>query len=316
MSKPKPIHIQLTLPASASDVFHALTDNGALTTWFAEHASVSLDQMRFDFWGRSTPETPSREEGRHAIQLVEPNRRLCFTWPLRGADTTVDFRLVEREGNTILGLWHRDVPGIPREQPGCYALDDLWYLWLENLRRFVAGRPVARADFAADKLGDLSLSVEIDGSREAVWGALTKPDQLNRYFTSNATEEAKVGGVWVDWGEGEGALQILEMVPGKTFSVGWEIEGAATVVTWTLEESAGKTRLTLAHSGFAKDRHSDAEWGGWLNYLGLIRSLVEFGLDWIPPVKELTKSIALYYAAVIWAQQENLLGEADDEWEQ
>ncbi len=312
----KPIHIQLTLPAPAPDVFRALTDDEALTTWFAEHASVSLDDNRFDFWGRCTPETPSREKGRHHIQMVELNRRLRFTWPLRGVDTTVDVRLTERNGQTILGLWHHDVPGIPRPQAGCYALDDLWYLWLENLRRYVAGRPVARADFAVDKRGDLSLSVEIDGPREAVWDALTKPEQLNRYFTSNATEEATVGGVWVDWGGGEGALRILELAPGKTFSLGWEIDGSPTVVTWTLEDSAGKTRLTLAHSGFADDRHSDAEWGGWLNYLGLIRSMVEFGLEWLPPVKELTKNIALYYAAVIWAQQENLLGEADEEWEQ
>ncbi len=36
----KSIHLQLTLHASPSDVFHALTDEKALTTWFAEHAAV------------------------------------------------------------------------------------------------------------------------------------------------------------------------------------------------------------------------------------------------------------------------------------
>ncbi len=59
------------------------------------------------------------------------------------------------------------------------------------------------------------------------------------------------------------------------------------------------------------DRHSDAEWGGWLNYLGLIRSLVEFGLDWLPPIRDITQEIALYYAAVIWAHQDELLGEGE-----
>ena len=80
------------------------------------------------------------------------------------------------------------------------------------------------------------------------------------------------------------------------------------------EESGGKTRLTLAHSGFATDRHSDAEWGGWLNYLGLIRSLVEYGLDWLPPIKEITQQVALYYAAAVWAHQAELLGSGDEEW--
>ena len=310
----KPIHLQLTLHASPSDVFHALTDEKALTTWFAEHAAISLEEKRYDFWGRFTPETPTREQGRHDIELVEQNRRLRFTWPLRGEDTTVDIRLTERNGKTVLGVWHHNVRGIPSPEAGCYSVDDLWFLWLENLRRYIGGRPVARADFQTDKTGDLSLSVDIDGSTAAVWDALTKPDQLNRYFSSNATVEPTVGGVWIDWGEGEGALRVLEVERGKKLSLGWEIEGAPTVVTWTLEESGGKTRLTLAHSGFATDRHSDAEWGGWLNYLGLIRSLVEFGLDWLPPVKEITQQVALYSASSIWAHQDELLGEEDEEW--
>ena len=230
-----------------------------------------------------------------------------------GHYTTVDIRLTEQGGggNTVLGVWHHNIRSIPRPEAGCYSVDDLWFLWLENLRRYIGGRPVARPDFQTDKTGDLSLSVDIDGSTDAVWDALTKPDQLNRYFSSNATVEPTVGGVWIDWGEGEGALRVLDMERGKKLALGWEIEGTPTVVTWTLEESGGKTRLTLAHSGFATDRHSDAEWGGWLNYLGLIRSLVEFGLDWLPPTKEITQQVALYYAAAIWAQQDQLLGEGE-----
>ncbi len=63
----KPIHLQLTLHASPSDVFHALTDETALTTWFAENAAISLEEKRYDFWGRFTPETPTQEQGRHNL---------------------------------------------------------------------------------------------------------------------------------------------------------------------------------------------------------------------------------------------------------
>ena len=258
----KPIHLQLTLHASPSAVFRALTDEKALTTWFAEHAAISLEEKRYDFWGRFTPETPTQEQGRHHIDLVEPNRRLRFTWPLRGEDTTVDFRLTERDCNTVLGVWHHNVRGVPRPEAGCYSVDDLWFLWLENLRRYIGGRPVARADFQTDKTGDVSLSVDIDGSTDAVWDALTKPDQLNRYFSGNATVEPTVGGVWIDWGEGEGALRVLEMMRWKKFSLALEIAGPPPVITWTLERSGGQTRLPLAHSVFATYRHSDAEWGG------------------------------------------------------
>ena len=34
----------------------------------------------------------------------------------------------------------------------------------------------------------------------------------------------------------------------------------------------------------------------------------------VPPLKELTKQVALYYAVVTWAHQDELLDEADEEW--
>ncbi len=310
----KVLHIQQTVAAPASSVFRALTDSTALTTWFAEHAAVSLDDNRYDFWGRFTPEAPQRAQGGHDIELVESNRRLRYTWHLRGADTTVELRLAERDGTTIVGLWHYGIPHIAHGEPDCYAMDDLWTLWLENLRRYVEGRPATRCDFSASMTGNLTQTVEIDGPAASVWDALVNPKQLNRWIACNATVEPAVGGLWMDWGK-EGALEVLEITPGKKLSLGWQIDGSPTVVTWTIEESGGKTRLTLAHSGFAPDRRSDGEWGGWLNYLTLIKSLVEYGADWLPPVKELTRDIALYYAAVTWAQQEKLLGEADEQWE-
>ena len=310
----KVLHLQQTLHAPAAKVFHALTDSDALETWFAEHASVSLDERRYDFWGRFTPELPVRAEGRHEIQVVEPNRRLRYKWFLRNVDTTVELRLSERDGQTILGLWHRDVPGIPMGEPDCYSIDDLWIMWLENLRRYLDGRPLVRSDFSTSRVGDLALTVDIDGPASDVWEALTEPEQRNRWIASDATERAEVGGVWVDWGEGVGPLEILHMAPEREFSLGWNIEGVATVVTWTLEESAGKTRLTLAHSGFAEGRRSDGEWGGWLTYLSLIKSLVEYGAEWVPPLKELTKQVARYCAGVTWARQDELLEEADEEW--
>ena len=308
------LHFQLTLAAPASKVFAALTESAALETWFAEHAAVSLDDERYDFWGRFTPETPSQEEGRRDIQLVELGRRLRYTWPLRGADTTVDFRLTERDGQTIVGLWHRDVPGAKRREAGCYDMGDLWWFWLENLRRYVDGRATARSDFTTIHGGDVTQTVDIDGPPAAVWQALVDPEQRNRWITHDATEGAVVGGTWVDWGKDAGVLRILELVPERKLALGWEIDGEPTVVTWTIEDKGGKTRLTLAHSGFKPDLRTDGEWAGWLSYLNEIQSLVEYGLDWLPPIKEVARNVALYYSASVWARQEELIDEEDEEW--
>ena len=311
----KPLHVQHTIPATASAVFDALTDPTALQAWFAEHAAVSLDDKQYDFWGRFTPEAPARDDGRHRIELVELNRRLRYAWHFRRGDTTVDLRLKERDGQTVIGVWHHDIPGVKQGEPGWYGMQDVWYLWLENLRRYLAGRPVVRCDFASIGGGDVVRTVEIDGPAADVWDALVNPEQRNRWITNDATEEPRVGAAWVDWGEHAGALEVLAIEPGKKLQLGWEIAGSPTVVTWTLEESGGKTRLTLAHSGFAPEYRTDGELLGWLGYLVQVQSLVEFGLSWLPPVAEYAQDAALYYAAAVWGQKEGLLRNVEDEWE-
>jgi uncharacterized protein YndB with AHSA1/START domain len=68
------LYVQQSLSAAPERVFHALIDPRELEVWFAEHAEVSLDAGRFDFWGRYSPETPSREDGWHRVLALEPGR--------------------------------------------------------------------------------------------------------------------------------------------------------------------------------------------------------------------------------------------------
>ena len=64
-------------------MFAVLTDGDALAAWFAEHADVALDEGRYGFWGRYTPECPGPDEGRHPITALEAGERLEFAWSLR-----------------------------------------------------------------------------------------------------------------------------------------------------------------------------------------------------------------------------------------
>lgn len=309
-----PLHFQHTINARPERVFDALTQREALETWFAEHADVALEEGRYDFWGCHTPETPSRERGRHAIILFEPNRRLQYVWQLRGSDTTVDFRLTQKDSKTIVGLWHENIPSVPQGQPGCYSLGDIWWLWLENLRRYTEGRSVVRSDFSVDMRGDLVKSIDIDGSPEDVWRALTDPDLRNQWIAAGVTDDIAVGEDWIDWGDEHGGLKVLEIHPGQSFSMAWEIENTPTVVTWTVEGTGSRTRLTLAHSGFAPDRQSDGEWGGWITYLSMIKSVVEYGREWLPPIQEIASGAAAYYAVSVWERQEELMENEDAAW--
>src|SRR5438552_2799519 len=94
--------LQVTIAADSGSVYNALTSAEALETWFAESAEVDLPARRYDFWGRFTPETPDREQGRHEIIAAEQDNLLRFAWHIEGVATEVEYRLHPRDGATIL----------------------------------------------------------------------------------------------------------------------------------------------------------------------------------------------------------------------
>ena len=311
----KLLHIQQKVAAAPATVFRALTDATELERWFAEHADVSLPEKRYDFWGRFTPETPSRDEGTHQIDVVEPDSRLRYFWTVRGGRTTVDIRVVGKGAVTIVDLRHGDIPSAGSQGLSAYAFEDVWFLSLENLRRHLAGQDVVRCDFTTTYAGGVRHTVEIDGGPAAVWDALISPSQLERWIASHATVDPRIGGRY-DLGWGEWArLEILSLKPERELALRWEVEGKSSTVTWTLEGSGGRTRVTIVHSGFAADERVDGLGVGWLHYLLWVKSLVEAGPEWYPAIKELSRDLALMYAASMWAAQDDLLerGAADED---
>jgi uncharacterized protein YndB with AHSA1/START domain len=294
--------LQVTIAADPAAVYQALTSTAALETWFAEHAAVDLPARRYDFWGRYTPETPDREQGRHAIIAAEPDTRLRFSWSLEGAATEVEYRLHPHEGATILTVTHT---GCGKDTAAPCAPEDFWFLVLENLRRHVEGRPVqTHFDFQTlNSTGDIRHEIEIDAPRDVVFATLVEPDQLNRWIAPNATVEPHAGGTFdLGWGEGM-ASQILEIEPGSKLS--YSTAGGQTI-TWTLEGSGGKTRLLIVHSGFDPDT-VPGERLGWLNFLTWIGSMAEVGPSWQSPLSLVNKDYLMFYPRSLSDRQAELL---------
>jgi uncharacterized protein YndB with AHSA1/START domain len=298
----EPLQIQLALTAPPERIFRALTDE--LPDWFAEHADVSLNERRYDFWGRYTPEVPDRDAGRHPLSEVHPDRGLSFDWTLRNEQTTVRVDLIAQQGQTVLILRQNASSG--SHGLGDYTFEDFWFLSLENLRRHLDSKLPVRCDFSTlPATGDVRHSVDIDAPRETVFEALIKPEQLNRWIASNATIEPQVGGDFdLGWGVGV-PFKILELVPDEKLSYSWLGEGdnPPTIVTWTLEDSGGKTRLTLVHSGFAPDAPTGGIQAGWLNFSSWVKSVAEYGASWQPAIKLLKSDTLPYYPASVGAAQ-------------
>ncbi|HXV97962.1 MAG TPA: SRPBCC domain-containing protein [Anaerolineae bacterium] len=296
--------MQVTMAAPPQAVFQALTDSAALTAWFAETADISLTEKRYDFWGRFTLETPDREQGRHPLLEVEPDRCLKFGWRLQGQDTTVEIRLIPQGQQTVVSVEQKNVTP---SADGFWGYEDFWFLSLDNLRRYVDGKTdVVRCDYSAIKPGDVHQEIKINGSAEAVFAALINPEELNRWIASQARVEPKVGGQYELGWERSGSLKILELVSNEKLTI-LSPEDKETIVTWTLAESGGKTRLTLVHSGFAPDEQTDGLQTGWLNFMNRIKAMVEHGPAWQPPILKLRPGMESYYAASIVKAQASLL---------
>jgi uncharacterized protein YndB with AHSA1/START domain len=307
------LRLQVKLAAPAETVFRALTRPDALEAWFAEHADISLPERRYDFWGRFTPEAPGREFGRHALEEAQPARSLAYAWRLSGQQGRVAYKLLDRGSDqapeTILTVRH-EAPGQSPHGSGSFALEDFWFISLENLRRHLDGKPAdARVDFSSSLNGDIRQSLEIDAPAERVFEVLIRPEMLERWIASHATVEPWVGGAYGYGWEGVPAFKILALQPNQVLAYSWPEDDRESTVTWTLEPSGGKTRLTIVHSGFAPDQPTGGYQAGWLNFLNWIRSLAEYEPGWTPPVLALAEGYKSFYAAAIGAAQGDLVAE-------
>jgi uncharacterized protein YndB with AHSA1/START domain len=276
------IQVELSIAATPQQVFQALTRADELQHWFAEHADVSQAENRYDFWGHLTPDAATPEAGHHRLISWEADCSLAFAWPLRGVDTAVTITLKPQGQATWLRLVHEDVPTRLRGQA---SIPDFWELSLENLRGWVERRILgARCDFSGKMYGDVQVDVEISAPRAAVFHALMTPEELDRFFATKAVIEPHVGGRYdYGWGEG-GPVTILELDQDAKLAHTWHFENEPpTVVTWTLENSGGGTKLTLVHSGFGAETWTEEYTCGWLKCLNQLKFLVEVGPTWQPP---------------------------------
>ncbi len=277
------IDIAIDVAAPPSRVFQALSRGEDLERWFSEKAFVSETEARFDVWGRHTPGNPDRGAGRHRLLAFEPDSRLAFEWTMRGKDTTVEFALARAPRGTRLRLAH----DAPERGATEISIADFWHLSLENLRRFLEeGRTPVLCDYSAAARGRAELVVDIDAPPEAVFRALTRPSDIDRWMTAKSTFEPVVGGrVSFGWGT-EGPVRILTLLPDEELSYSWEHgNDPETVVTWTLEAPNGRrtaTRLTLVHSGFG-ERDTEDFRTGWLKHVVWMKAMLERGDAWVPP---------------------------------
>lgn len=276
---------EIEIAAPPATVFEALTDAVQLRRWFSEFADVSLADGRYDFWGHHSPDGVEPASGRVSAVEADPPESLSFRWSLFGCDSYVRYTLREFDGGTLLVVDH---DGLAFER--AWLLEMFWSMALENLRAWLErGEQGLRHDFSTTYRGGVRHSLDIDAAPDTVFAALVEPAQLARYMSDEPFVEAEPGGRYeLGWGD-DGPYRVLELDAPRGLSYLWRnTDGSPdTLVTWQLAGSAGRTRLTLVHSGFAADRDTSGYTIGWLDYLNRIRFMSEVGAGWRKPRIEL-----------------------------
>jgi uncharacterized protein YndB with AHSA1/START domain len=282
-----------TLPASRERLFHALTDEGELARWFAQHVEVApCAGGEFRFWGSYTPGTPTRAQATQKILRIEAPHLLVFSWSLEGSDSEVALRLEEdaaSEAGTssvLNGRHHFPVaPAVPRPRD---FIDDLWRMMLANLRAHLSGGAgLCLPDFS-DPVPRLRRTILINAPRARVFAALLEPSFLDKWLAAKAVVEPRVGGRYsYGWHYDvrgkpveSGPTKILELVENTKLVTDWpnwrgDPALPAQRVTWLLEPLGEQTRLILIHGPFERTADLSDYPQGWTMFLTRLKSLIE-----------------------------------------
>jgi uncharacterized protein YndB with AHSA1/START domain len=134
----------------------------------------------------------------------------------------------------------------------------------------------------------------IGASPEVVWGVITEPEQISRWFSDEAEVEVRAGADGtLTWRPGGRAgnkgfdavvpIRVVDAEPFRRFSFRWSHpEGAvpdesnSALVEFSLIEETDGTRLRVVESGIdavthdeeGKDRYRESHEQGWERHLG------------------------------------------------
>lgn len=126
-------------------------------------------------------------------------------------------------------------------------------------------------------MAELVREVMIDATPETIFPLLTEPDGMTRWMGTEATIEARAGGVFrvLVAGEYPAVGEFVEVAPNErvVFTWGWEAEGnpitpGSTTVEITLEPEGYKTLVRLTHRGLPDENAVREHTHGWDHYLG------------------------------------------------
>jgi uncharacterized protein YndB with AHSA1/START domain len=140
----------------------------------------------------------------------------------------------------------------------------------------------------------------IEATPQVVWGVITEPEQISRWFSDDADIEGRAGAdgslTWKPGGRGGEKdvdlvvpIRVVDAEPFRRFSFRWNHpdgaspdESNSALVEFSLFEEAGGTRLKVVESGIglvtdgeeSNARYVEEHGHGWGKHFGELRDYV------------------------------------------
>jgi len=262
-------------------VFERLLRIEHLARWFCGWARIDPKVGgAFRFGGETCIFQPEGRGWETRIGEGEVLRRFAFEWPIHGTPTRVAYDLEDAgDAATILVARHQ---GVPVPESGCGSVLDAWRVCLGNLKSIGEGRGESvRPDHTLLYDGQWSLATIVEASTDRVYEALVTPAQVDGWSTGGVpsgrvTPEPEPGAMYA-FGDPDGPLRVLELVPGRGLALGDTTPGRDARWDLRLEEKASGTAVYVSAAGPSDATRALRDRGRWSDRLVALKNLVEGG---------------------------------------
>ncbi len=133
-----------------------------------------------------------------------------------------------------------------------------------------------------------TVGILIKSDIETVWENVCRPENIKKYFTTDARRDLDKGGevLWV-WGDDAALINVLEVYPDEKIIFewnGWNVEYRIRT-EFIFENNNGKIRLKIKEAGWESNdegiKSAFANCSGWTEFLNALKVYTEYKITYL-----------------------------------
>lgn len=135
MTNTRTLVIEREMPHSPEKIWRALTQGPLIQEWLMDNDFEPVVGHKFQFRATPVPQWNGIIDSR--VLVVEPNKKLSYSWGTLGLESVASWTLVATAGGTLLRL---EQSGFGPDQDAAYKGATYgWKRFIGNLERIVGG---------------------------------------------------------------------------------------------------------------------------------------------------------------------------------